>query len=546
VADENLYSLLIRVEGGDVAAAEIIKAKYALKDVRDETKKLKDAASSPFEHAGVFLFSRQLFGLVGLSDLARHAMLGVTAAVEATAASFGIAMSTLGPVLLAIGAGVAIYEAHAKAAKKTHDEIAELAKKQQDALASTDELKDSFAALLRETDTLPPSLRAAAMAVGALDEEQRKLVMHTKGEQMAAAQEQIAANKARLQSIDEATAALRAQMTQMQPWEQGYKSAEQTLKHYATTADELRQKNRELGTSFEVLKADVPAIAAGFSSAKDQADKLTKAHHDAGEAARKHAAEEQKAASEINTAAREQAKEVDAAAAKQREAIDSLIEKAKVLADQAADSTRSEYEKKAAAIQRWKDEQEHAIQETYRKSKEEAEQYGIDTTQLEAQRTQALANLDRAVATKNRENLTEMGAAWKRYADQASADVGRAAAHILVEHATVGDEVKAISKMMAEQLIADMVRAGLQHTIFASKKMGEDTAVASHAIAASTAAATAELTRITTVAAAQKAADLAAVAAMEAKTAAATAMATALGTCTAAALALDAALAGAA
>jgi hypothetical protein len=322
LADENLYSLLIRVEGGDVAAAEIIKSKYALKQVADESKALRAEANSPFEHAGVYLFSRQLFGLVGLSDLARHALSGINVAVEATASSFGLAMSTVGPLLLAIGAGVAIYESYEKSAGKASKAVADLAQKQEEALKSTIDYKDAIAELLKETGQLPENLRAVAFAIGAQDLAQRRLVEHQKGEVMAANQALIISNKKRIEALGEENATLAGQIRGLTSQAELFRANDKAIRENEKAISDLKQKNLELNTEYEKSKADITAIAAGHANASEQTKKLTEAHKAAAEAARKHGDEEKKAAEEIRNASKEEEKEIDGAAKKQEAALE--------------------------------------------------------------------------------------------------------------------------------------------------------------------------------------------------------------------------------
>jgi hypothetical protein len=238
---------------------------------------LKSVFSERFEHAGLFLFSRQVFGLAGMSELARHVMGVVTLGLDQVAGAAGVATAELAPLLLVVGGSIALFEHFHKGHQDAADSLGQLAKKQGDALKMTDELKDALEKYSHAINALPADLRGLAAAYGALDEVQRRVLMHTEGQLMASSQAQVAALKEQKERTLEAAAALREHMTQLQPWETGYKSAEETLRKYGQRVDDINGKIIESGAQYEKAKADIDAQAAGYANATDKIDKLSKA-----------------------------------------------------------------------------------------------------------------------------------------------------------------------------------------------------------------------------------------------------------------------------
>ncbi len=91
MADENLYSLLIRAEGGDAAAAEIIKSKYALRDVGQESEALKGRFQEGFQHLALKGFITDAGRSIGLGNELRPIIGMLNVGVSQLAETMGLA-----------------------------------------------------------------------------------------------------------------------------------------------------------------------------------------------------------------------------------------------------------------------------------------------------------------------------------------------------------------------------------------------------------------------------------------------------------------------
>jgi hypothetical protein len=519
----------------------------AMDKVFEETHAaIKSRFAERFEHAGIFMFSRQVLGLAGLSDVARHTMGVITLGFEEVATAAGIATTSLAPLLLAAGAGILIFEKMAGGHHKAAESLEDLHKQQAEALGTTVDLELAMGKYQNTVGPLPGSLDKLRDATEKLDESQRRHLMTTEALQMKAAQETIASNQAEIDAI--------------KAKQKEFDNDEITMRQYgATTADfqreakgladrlkELEEANTKATQSFEQAKADIKAQGEGYKDAGTKLKDLADAHDRAGKAAKKHAEEEAAAMREIRKNDDETERAVEASAQAVEEARRKLTDHTKILLDEEQAAVENAYARKAAEIRKFEDQQRAAIEETYDLAVRKAQETGVSIVQLTQQRDAAINQLEQTVAARNRQNLTEMGQAWHRFGQQIENDVSMAAARTIVEQTSAVDAVKNLSKMAAEQLIADYIRAGIQHTISMVKRTTETTTASTTAVAAAAATSKAEIAATTAVAAARASASAASLASIEAQTVAVVKLTAALGAATTAALALDAALVAAA
>jgi chromosome segregation ATPase len=438
----------------------------AMDKVFEETHEaIKSRFAERFEHAGLFMFSRQVLGLAGLSDVARHTMGVITLGFEEVAGAAGLATSTIAPLLLAAGAGILIFEKLHGSHHKAAESLDELAKKQSEALGTTVDLEQAMEKYQQSVGPLPGSLDKLRDATEKLDESQRRNLITTEALMMKAAQETIAANNARIQSTKDASEALREQMRQMQPWEQGYKSAQDTLKHYDQALRDLDDSNRKAAAGFEQSKADIKAQAEGYKDAKTRLEQLADAHDKAAAAAKKQSAEEVAAAREIMKADDERVNEDVASAKAITAARESLVAKTKILADQAAEATSTASAKRSAEIKKFEDQNRREIEKTYDEAVAKAKETGASLVELERQKNAALTQLHSTVAAKQRENFTAMQSEAIKAADSIETAFGDAFAKTLVEGKDFGEQMQQMFKQVAEMIISDLIKIAIQAEI---------------------------------------------------------------------------------
>ena len=165
--------------------------KAASADVQQEFGK-------PFQHAGLYMFSRQILGLAGLGDVARHSMMAITAGMESVAGAAGVTLAALAPYLLAIGVGIVVFEKWHKSHKDQAEVMAELAKKQGELLDSTTGLVEKLEKYDSVVGSLPPHLAALLKAEQDLQRVQSGNVAETIAKQIEMARQKLATDREQL------------------------------------------------------------------------------------------------------------------------------------------------------------------------------------------------------------------------------------------------------------------------------------------------------------------------------------------------------------
>lgn len=201
---------------------------------------MKKHAQTPYEHAGVYLFSRQILGLAGLGGVAQHVMGVVEVGVREVASAFGMATATLAPWMLAIGGAIILFERIEKGTAATEKETAALLKTQQDDIKVIDDYVEATGRLsevmARERDDLKESVA------------QRVKEIEATTRQTLALNEQALARAQDLGSQEALNASMGAT---------------------ALVYGSLDEKIKRLSKSIDENKATLEANAAGFATWQD-------------------------------------------------------------------------------------------------------------------------------------------------------------------------------------------------------------------------------------------------------------------------------------
>ena len=244
MAEDNLYSLLIKVEGGDAAAAEIIKSKYALRDVKKESDSLSDSFSKPVEHIGLHTLSMELARASGLGGDARGIFMALNAVIGTLGAETA---AVLGPMALTIGIAAIAYE-------KFHKSAAQ----------ATQELKDS----IETNETTTKSLDDYANAGGHLSDALKAEAAATK-EATAEAFKKLSVDLALKKAKDEAAVAANKDIAYVSSVNGEIVNATKTTEEYTSRVNKLTK-----AVTDDVALQE--AYAHGFTTIDDYAKSSTK------------------------------------------------------------------------------------------------------------------------------------------------------------------------------------------------------------------------------------------------------------------------------
>jgi len=301
-----------------------------------------------------------------------------------------------------------------------------------------------------------------------LDKAQRHLIMTTDALAMKAAQDTIAANSAKIDSIKEGITAnshLTAELVR-----QGVTQAELDRGRSVAVAeiDKLVLANKAAAKSYELNKQNIDALGAGAASTQDRLNKLADAQLKANEAQKKAAKELIDITDGLHKKEEERADANLKADDKIAEAETKLGNLTKTLADDEAESTTSAQAKKQAAIQKYHDEKMALILKEY----QEARLATTDAAQvvaIEKAKTDAINQLNRTVAQKTFENFGQIATAAAGLGRTMSSSFADTSAKAIVSGKSMHDGWIALSQQVKEQVIADAIKMGIEFAVQAIK-----------------------------------------------------------------------------
>lgn len=462
MADAGLLSLLLKIEGGDASAAEVAKVRQALQGVEEENNKLDGKFQKQFTHVGLKAFLKDATHAMGIGGALKPMVSSLSAGFESLADKVGIAGTKAGLIAAALimVAGL-MYKVsqHADEVAKKHEE---LAKKQEEALKTTRELGEAFKAYREEVGPLPAHLERLAAANERLEKVQRLIVQQNQGKELAGIAAKRIANKGEQQDTEDLIKQLERNMAQHDRRSNQYKSELNLLNAYKDKLNELKGTEAALSQSEEKGKADILARGAGAADAADQTKKLTEEHKKQREELEKLSQEED---AYFEKLFQEHERETDSFIASvdaTTKAQGDLNQKRKILADEQYEATDNALQKENAAIKKFYDEQKRSIEEVSRKGIEAADGDAQTIIAIEQNKARTLSQLDATVQAKRRMVQTEYQQMVVSGARTTAQAIGNAGAQMLVDGKNVEEALVAMSKQVASQIIADLIRIQIQ------------------------------------------------------------------------------------
>jgi chromosome segregation ATPase len=424
-------------------------------------KRIKNNFSEKFEHAGLYIFTRQALGAVGMGDLARHAFGAISAAITGVSEAAGIATSTLGPLLFGIGAAVAVYEMYAGKAEKAAKQQEEFHKAQLESMNSTVELKEKLHTLEEQLGKLPSKWRDLKTAMDEAVRVQTGTLTGSTGELIEKQRKQI---ETASQLRDEYEKQRKVLVDVINHWKAHGVESENEAEHANALTHKIREQTDIITISQNKIKeltADIKAQAAGYKSATDQVEKEGESEAKRAEKAKQAAKELRHIEDELQAKYRETEQkraEADEKIAASEEKLGALTKR---MANDEAETTRNVQQKKKAAIQQYHDEKMEMIKKEY----QEARLATTDAQQIveiTRNRDEAINQLNKTVAAKQKENYSEMKQAAVEVGHTITSDIGGALGDILVDGKNVADAMKDMAKDVAKEVIRELVRIEVQ------------------------------------------------------------------------------------
>lgn len=458
MADTNLLTLLLKVQGGEASAAEIRQVQGALKQVEQEGGHLKERFQEGFQHIALKGFLNDAARSIGVGgeagkaiNLMNHGLTELGAAAGLTAGPMGLVVTGLAAVA---SLGFAAYQHF----RKHSEGLEEVAKKQETALATTSALKTALTEYGEEAGKLPAKLRALATSIGELDEAQRAALNRTTAEQLAANQILLVANRDRIASEQARLKTLLHGSDQEKVVAAGFGNIADKVNATTKTLRELEDEQKNLIAQNDKMKADMDARRQGYADAKAMVEELAKAHKELNQVIEDGAdgLQEYTAAESKDNA--ERAKHEEDVANKVEAVRRSLTQRTLILKDEEEIASSDAEARKQAEIKKFSDSETAVIEDHYRKGIEAAQGSSEQVRDIEQAKSAALIQLARTVAAQQKQSLSD----YQRTAASAGQQIANAsaqsAARAILGAKDAGDAIIATSKMVAEQVIAELIR----------------------------------------------------------------------------------------
>ncbi len=467
MADGDLLSLLLKVEGGEASAVEIEKVRSALKGVEHENDALKERFQEGFQHIALKGFLTDAGRSIGLGGELRPIVHLLNVGITQLGASMGLAGGTtalLGAGFLALSAaGYVVFEHF----KKHNENLEELIKKQAEARDTTDSLKESLSHYKDTVIELPPHLKKLQQAVTDLDEVQTKNIRETEQKKLAVDRETYASNQRKIESLEDLVAGNQKIINSEGNQINVINNAKEIVAEKTEKIKALREANRILSDSIDIATANIVAQGKGAKDAKDHLDKLTEAHHKLVEAEKKDEAAFEKWNAGIDKKI-EKEKSVGVAFDETENKIAALQRLGQEIELDGAEATTDAYKKKLAQIEKYRIQKQAEINQLH----EAALKTAVSDAQiLSANQRFADDNvaLSRTVAKKIEQTHTEIQdsaiAMSKEVGTAIEHGIGDAFAKSIVEGKSFEESMKAMSTQIAEQIISDLIRIAIQAQI---------------------------------------------------------------------------------
>lgn len=444
MADENLYSLLIRVEGGDVAAAEIIKSKYALKAVGAESDALQGKFQEGFQHLALKGFIADAARSVGLGMELRPILSMLNVGITELGESLGIASGGMTLMLTGLAAVAALaVVVHNHFAKHVEDLAAVLKGYQDDAKAIDDyvaaggRLSTTLATLRKDLESNSQatlqSIMAKNQATLADDQQALRMAQNTlEFTKRHAAQEDLTGLiKVQQKAIEDHQKAVDKDNALLEANAHGFA----TVAEYAKGGTEAIAKNSE-ELDKNIKKLDQASQARTKSAEKENAD----------------------------------IEKLIAAQGKYEETGQSLAKITEQLNDTAAEATRNSYEKRNAAADKFYDDETRRILKLYQEGAANAANDPKKLAELQKQADDALTAADNAKAAKMRENYSIVAQEGVKAAQLIQSSFNSTFAAMVTGQTRTHQQMVAAQKQLEAQLAASFLKAAEDYVVAEAKK----------------------------------------------------------------------------
>lgn len=206
MADGDLLTLLLKIEGGTASAAEIHQVESALKNVSAESDNLKVRFQEGFQHVALRGFIADAARSAGIGTELRPILSLVNLGVNELETSFGVLGSSMGLVLTGLTAlaGIALvaynhFHKHAEA-------VDEVTQKNNEAIKTNEELIASINKYANAIGGLPPELKSVAESTDKLSYAERQLFAIELSQKLIDLQEQADKAGAKFQNLASAYA----------------------------------------------------------------------------------------------------------------------------------------------------------------------------------------------------------------------------------------------------------------------------------------------------------------------------------------------------
>lgn len=228
-------------------------------DMADAADAVDQRFSTSVSRGGIFLFSRQMLGMVGLSDVARHAMGAISIGFEELAGTIGVSTAALAPWLFAAGGAILIFEKWHKSHSQATQSLQDLIDKQQKDLTATQELGQAFDDYENAVGPLSGGLKQLAVDTETLTGKEKSLLALYLEHQALDLSKEIEKTAKDYEANINATAGAAA-----------------ALDHFASGSKEASAQTKEVSTAVKEQDVATSGLRLQLSQVNDELDRYYK------------------------------------------------------------------------------------------------------------------------------------------------------------------------------------------------------------------------------------------------------------------------------
>jgi len=263
--DRNFLASMVKARAEATKTAQLLKAQHS--DIQEKYSKR-------FQHVGVEMFGRDLLNAAGVTRDMGPVLMTARLGVEHLGHAMGGMAGPIGLAVTGLTALVAVILQAREGQKAQAEALAEASRQQMAAIKTTSDLNLRLDEYEETIGRLPDKLLALKAATEQLDRAQRDQVARTMGQQLAAVEAQIASNRELEDGLSRLAEKYREQASRLSVGTADYREATRIANEYERRLSKVRIELDAQRQQFAQLKADIPAIAAGYSSAAEETDRL--------------------------------------------------------------------------------------------------------------------------------------------------------------------------------------------------------------------------------------------------------------------------------